>query len=1269
MRFVSAFSKCLLFIMVSFSITHSYAQSALDKRVSAIVRAMTNEEKINQLINNSFGGTPSNERLAIPGFLMDDGPHGVRFAADRHERTATAFPTGIAMASTWDEAIAQKVGHAMGLEFRAFNRSQQLGPCVDLCRDPRGGRSAESGGEDPYLAGHVGKAVAIGIQSTPVIATVKHFMGESKQVNRHHMDVLATDRWLMDFGGYNFRTVIQEAGVMSLMAAYNLINGEKCCENSHLLTGVARGRWGYPFYVVSDWDAIFDSGKALKAGTDICMGSNKYATDLPALVANGTINTDELDKAVTHVIRTKILQGLLDYYPTGSDMNAKTMEINAINLEAARKSVILLKNERTVLPLKKDGIKIALIGPTAEGENLNCFGSSETFPPYAVSLRKGIENHVKNAGVLFARGCDINSSSREGFAQAKKIAQEADVVIFAGGLDYTQEGEGFGIGVDRVGGSVALPSIQQELINEIATVNPNIIAVIQSGGVCGLHQSIGNIRGLLYSFYAGQEAGNALAEVIFGDYNPAGRMPVTMPVADNDLPAWDEDIFRKFTENMDGGYRYFDAKGIVPEFAFGSGMSYSSFEYSNLKVPEQIVAGQPFSVTVCVKNTGKMIGEEVVQLYMGFPGFEKIWMPLKQLRGFQRVQIEPGKTRKITFQFCADDFYYWDGTAYQQPVGNCSIQVGGASDRLVQSAVIRLIDGEKRPDLKITQVYSMPRYPLMGQKVSFYALVKNQGSAPAKSGYTVRFLIDGKYVSSSDTLVSEIAPGQVKLISSAHEWDAKDIGHYQLSSVVQVSGNQREWDASNNTHKRMLEVFPAQLAPSITNLAYHKPIINSLKSGVVKTILATDGDYQSGWQSESTEKDSLIVDLSLMAQLRGGTIYWGDSYAKEIVVQASVDGLKWITLESKFSPKERTHMFSALENTKARYLKIVMKQAVSTVRTKIGFMVNELEVTGSISQSFPKIQLKPVEKQLFLPYAKTIFNAALSGDPLKEEKLHYSWRQTGGPASAFIEDSLSAVTMVHFSVPGCYKFILMVGNEIGANSKEFEITVSNSSPMTDLAYRKPTWSSGVESTFTSSEMAVDGDMKTRWSSGFNDGEWWMIDLQHSVLASELTIVWEGAYAKNFSVQTSSDKMTWKHFYSTQSADGGITKISNPSVDAFRYVRVNCEKRATPYGSSFYDFNLKGVYATSINNVPVAKAGMDRFVTTPKILLDGSSSFDADDKSLCFHWEQVAGPVPASFDQKDQAAIHVELSRKGTYFFKLTVDDGKDTDFDLVRIVY
>lgn len=1244
------------------------AQSPLDRRINSLVDAMTTREKIDQLINNSFGGTPSNTRLGIPGFAMDDGPHGLRLTTDRNGRSGTAFPTGIAMAATWDEKLSQQIGEAMGWEFWAFNRNQQLGPCIDICRDPRGGRSAESGGEDPYLAGHIGKSITIGIQKTPIIATVKHFMGETKQLNRHHMNVLCSERWLMDLAGYNFRTVVQDAGVFSLMGAYNLINGDKSCESEMLLSTILRQRWGYPFYVVSDWEAIFDSEKAIKAGTDICMGNSKYADELPGMVASGAVTMADLDKAVKHVLKTKILSGLLDYYPRGDESAAKTPEINALNLLAAQKSIILLKNDtltngKAILPLKKTGLKVALIGPNAKGENLNCFGSSETFPPYSISVLEGLTAKIGTSNVSYVKGCDLNSSSTSGFEEAKALAAKADIVIFAGGLDFMQEGEGFSTGTDRVGGSIDLPGKQQVLINELASVNPNLVVVIQSGGVCGLNNSISNIKGLVYSFYAAQEAGAAIADVLFGDYNPGGKMPVTMPKHDADLPSWEEEKFRKFEENLDGGYRWFDEKNLTPEYAFGAGMSYTTFEYKNLVVPPMSKAGEPINVKVDITNTGNRQGEEVAQLYISCPSNSQVWMPKKQLRGFQRISLNAGETQTVTFQLTADDFYYWNGSEYETQTGNFGIKVGGASDKLNLSKEIKISNAGLKPDLKITQIYTMPRYPLKGQEVSFYALVKNQGNAATTAHYTIDFKTNSKKVASSENVSTVIAPGQVQLIASKGIWTADKIEKTELSSTIALA--EPEWDETNNTFLRAFEIFDPQLDPSISNLAYGKLVSTSSVNASYYSDSMVDGDYTSRWESGKTDNESATIDLSLIAEISSVSITWEAAFAKKYKIESSLDEKNWTILKNVTNGSGGTEQYK-VDSVKARYIRISMLERIPIAGVKYGFSIYEIVVNGKILEQFPNISLAPIEKQLLLPFAKTILNATMSGNPLKKENLSFNWTQISGPSDAKITDPTSAVTLVTFNKAGTYTFGIKVGNEAGSNVQQFEINVAQKSTRNDLAYMKPSTSSSTESHFTQPDLAVDGDSTTRWSSAFRDNQWWQVDLQHLVSPDSISIDWEGAYAKKFNCQFSTDNETWKTIYTTDNFTGGKSRIPLDKKNSFRYLRINCEERATEYGSSFYTVKVDGKLVKSCNRPPLAKAKIISS-NADEIVLDGLESSDKDKKDLLtFQWKQVAGPTDLVMKTLPVIKFHPSELKPGTYYFKLTVDDGKDVDFDVVK---
>jgi len=350
-------------------------------------------------------------------------------------------------------------------------------------------------------------------------------------------------------------------------------------------------------------------------------------------------------------LRTKILAGLLDSdanKPQRNRNDAKTAAIENVNLQAARKTVVLLKNQDSILPLSRT-VTVTVIGPNGDVGNLNCFGSSETNPPFSRSLLDGVRA-LSNQTVNFQRGCDRTGSNTNNFEQAKTQARNSNYVIFAAGLSDAEEGEGYNQGRDR--SEVQLPSIQQQLIRELATVNPNIIVVIQSGGVCSLSDETHTaIKGLVYSFYAGQMAGTAIAEVLYGVYNPAGRMPVTMPINQEQLPPWND----SFDDDYGVGYRWFDEMNRVPRYAFGFGLSYTTFTYSTLNAPTTVIAGEPFTVTVSVTNSGSIAGDEVVQLYVSSPSDASVWFPKKELRGFERVNLRAGEARTVSFRVTADE--------------------------------------------------------------------------------------------------------------------------------------------------------------------------------------------------------------------------------------------------------------------------------------------------------------------------------------------------------------------------------------------------------------------------------------------------------------------------------------------------------------------------------------------------------------------------------------------------------------------------------------
>ena len=892
---------------------------------------MTTEEKILQLHQEGSFNTADNTRLGIPGFVMADGPHGVR---DINGSYATSFPVGIGMASMWDVDLAQQIGVAMGKEFRGKRKYQALGPCLDIDRDPRNGRSPETGGEDPYLCAQITTAVVKGIQSTPCIATIKHYNANHRENGRTTNNITAARRVLNEPAGLAFRTAIQQGGAMSVMNAYNKINGEYCAENYTLLTSILRTQWGFPFYVVSDWGSITNSERAIKAGCDICMGSAMYQYDLPSLVSSGVVSDTVLNNAVRHVLRTKIFAGMLDYQPPGDINDVNSTDHQQLCLEAGRKSLVLLKNQNKILPISKSVKSIALIGPSAAIAQIDGSGSSYVTPYFTITPRQGIESKIGTEKLLYAKGCDINSTDTSGFTAAVDYAKSADVVIYCGGLDGGQEGEG----ADRASGSTSLPGKQQELINILATANPNLVVAIFSGGVCNLSQCIDTIKGLIYAFYPGQEGGNALADVLFGDYNPGGKMPVTMPKDDSQLPAWNDNL----DDDYGCGYRWYDKMGYVPQFAFGYGLSYTTFSYGNLKIsPKSVAPGELVTVQVDVTNSGPQTGDEVVQLYLSHPE-SSIPMPTKELKAFKRITLDAGQTVTVEFTLTADELYYYNEVSdtYEVESGQFTVRVGSSSDNLRLYDSFEVRNGTRKPDLLITNIRMVPPYPLPGQKVIFYATVKNQGSAPTIAGSPLKlsFNVNGQQVSWSDEFTNSIPAGGMELICG-NTWTANAVGTFNIEATVDPDKTVDECVETNNVFSSQFSVYPFPLQ----NLALNKSVIvSSVNLSAYRGTNAIDGNMNTQWRSVSSDPQFIIVDLGANAYINNVVLRWG-TYAKEYYLQISDDTLVWTDVKHVLNINSGEDNISV--GASARFVRML---GIQRQIAQFGFSIYEIEIYGTI---------------------------------------------------------------------------------------------------------------------------------------------------------------------------------------------------------------------------------------------------------------------------------------------------------------------------------
>ena len=445
--------------------------------------------------------------------------------------------------------------------------------------------------------------------------------------------------------------------------------------------------------------------------------------------------------------------------------------------------------------------------------------------------------------------------------QLKKL-QQRKLLFFFAGLDPSQEGEG----LDRVNGSIELPGKQKDLINQLAMVNPNIVVVIVSGGICGVNPFINNIKGLIQAFYPGQEGGNAIAQVLFGDYNPSGKLPVTIPQSDVQLGSEITDF--DFTNDYGCGYRWFDEKKYMPEFAFGFGLSYTTFLYSDMQVsPSSASAGTKITVSFNVKNTGTRSGEEVAQCYIT-KGQSIIQRPLKELKAFKKFNLLPGESKQIVMELSPNELYYYDeaGACYKVESGKYSVMVGGSSDSLPLRGNFSLTSGDEKSDLQIGNVYCIPRYPIAGEKVQFAATIINRGAAASPEGikHQVNFYVNGTLISLSTELTTAIPAGGMALVNGSaavngtYFWNATQTGEYTIEAAVNADKLIPEHYYDNNTKQLSFTVYP----PPPVNLALNKTVYaSSIEAAGLEGSNVVDGNYSSRWASQFSDPQYLIIDL------------------------------------------------------------------------------------------------------------------------------------------------------------------------------------------------------------------------------------------------------------------------------------------------------------------------------------------------------------------------------------------------------------------------
>jgi len=670
-----------LMLVVAFGTVRVCAQD-WTARARKLVSQMTLKEKIEELHglrdNVHLRYVPQVPRLHIPALRIANGPAGVGPADEIKQLPATALPAPISLAASWDVQLAHRYGVIIGREARDLRYGLLEGPDVNIARVPQNGRTFEAFGEDPYLVSRIAIAEIDGIQSQRVIADVKHFDANNQETDRMKINEIIGERALREIYLPAFEASVKEAHVGAVMGAYPKINGIYCCENSMLLDTILKKEWGFNGFVTSDFGATHSTVNSALAGLDLEMPEGRYfGVPLEKAVESHQVPMSTINDKLIRRFSTMMKFGLFDH-----PMKLKPIPTRRDGREAlkiAEQGMVLLKNTGDALPLNSKKLhSIAVIGPYAVKAMTGGGGSSRVRPLYTVDPVEGIEHIVGDkVRVQFSDGSDIS--------QAVALAKTADVAIVMVG-DHETEGQDH---------SLTLSGNQNQLVEAVAAANPRTIVVLKTGSAV-LMPWVDRVPAVLEAWYPGEEDGNAVAAVLFGEVNPSGKLPLTFPRQLADLPANTPEQYPgvdglvKYSEGVFVGYRHFDEDSIKPLFPFGFGLSYTTFAYKHLLVTPRMLSlkdnsKQAVTVALDVTNTGKRAGKEVVELYLGIPSTSTVPQPPEQLKAFAKVALEPGETRHVVLKLDGHSMAYWDTASHGWTIipGTYRVMVGSSSRNIL----------------------------------------------------------------------------------------------------------------------------------------------------------------------------------------------------------------------------------------------------------------------------------------------------------------------------------------------------------------------------------------------------------------------------------------------------------------------------------------------------------------------------------------------------------------------------------------------------------
>ena len=701
----------------------------MEKRIEKLIKKMTLEEKVGLLHGNSKFYVAGVERLGIPEWSLSDGPHGVRAEINRHDwayagwtnDSASYFPTGTAFAAAWNPELAYRRGEVLGEEARWRKKDVLLGPGVNIIRSPLCGRNFEYMSEDPYMNSVLAVAYIKGLQSRDVACSVKHLAVNNQETNPTTVDVECSERALREIYLPAFKAAVQEGGALTVMAAYNKFRGEFCAENNYLVRKILRNEWGFDGVYVTDWGAAHSTVPSMEAGLDLEMGTliDKYedwyyANPLIEAVKSGKVPMSLVDEKVGDVLRVMIKTNVLDPKKRFGPGSMNTKEHQQATYDAAAEAIVLLKNQNNLLPLDFSSIKsLAVIGDNATRKHSNGGLSSEIKAVYEVTPLGALRaKWGDKVDIRFAQGYEKLSTFVEGsnngqssgtfssktqesdalLKEAVEVARTSDVALLVCGLNHDYDTESF----DRL--NMDIPYGQVELIQEVVKANPRTIVVMIAGSPLNMAAVDICSPAIVWAWFNGMEGGNALVDVLSGKVNPSGKMPFTTPVSLDQSPAHalgnfpGRDLKVNYEEDILVGYRWFDTKWLPVVYPFGYGLSYTTFDYSNLNTDKETYdQADTIQATFTLTNTGDREGAEVAQLYVSDPVCS-VMRPVKELKGFKKVFLKPGESRRITLDIPVSSLAFYSEAQSQFVVepGEFILQLGASASDIKQKISVEV---------------------------------------------------------------------------------------------------------------------------------------------------------------------------------------------------------------------------------------------------------------------------------------------------------------------------------------------------------------------------------------------------------------------------------------------------------------------------------------------------------------------------------------------------------------------------------------------------